>query len=95
MKCGSRITLGLLLLAALACADPDAELREEFQAAALALAVDTYGKAKAQPFVGQRVVVAAGEGASPRSVSRSTMSSQAAEISPSSSRFIRRRRRHH
>lgn len=38
MRRGSRIVLGLLVLAAMACTDPDAKLREEFQEAALALA---------------------------------------------------------
>jgi hypothetical protein len=38
VKCGFRITLGLLLFAAMACVDPDAGLREEFRAATLKLA---------------------------------------------------------
>ena len=38
MNCGRRITLAMLLVAACACADRDAELREEFRAASLALA---------------------------------------------------------
>ena len=38
MKFGRRIILGMLILAAYACADHDAELREEFRAASLSLA---------------------------------------------------------
>ena len=38
MKCRQRIALGMLFLGTFACADRDAELREEFQAAATALA---------------------------------------------------------
>jgi len=37
VKCRRRITLGMLVVAAFACADRDAELREEFREASLAL----------------------------------------------------------
>ena len=38
MKCGRQIAWGMMALATIACSDRDAELREDFQAASLALA---------------------------------------------------------